>query len=248
MFKRSRVGARMFRRLSAVGMALGVSLSAAALDLEPQVYIEAYNMNADLSKNGGQLFNFQKPLAEIASVAGTSVTLNAWKGVCESTQADKDTYWGCDGSGPSTSYGKVFLDVYTYENQTTAVAQTGSFKGCFGGLLDDDAGYTVEAYVKIFNQDYSQTWYEAFQPGICYDIPYTIDGTATVQFQKGFRISGPNALATYNKNATAYIGATALPGPASANRPADAIPTLPLTALLGLITALGLFAGRRLKT
>ena len=128
------------------------------------------------------------------------------------------------------------------------MAQTGSFKACIGGgTLDSDAAYSVVGFVRIFNADFSEMWFEKVEAGPCFEIPYTIDGTATVQLQKGFTMSGPNALATYDKTTTVYLNATALPASGAGSRDPNAIPVLPLGALLGLVGLLGLFAARRLK-
>ena len=229
-------------------MGLGMSLSASAFDLDANGYIFAYDLNTDLTK-GNYSFEFGNPTSTMATASGTSVVLKPWRDVCDvGTAGDKDTVWGCDGSGPNKNYGKKFLESLVYNTVKTSVAQTGSFKACIGaGTLDSDPAYSVQGYVKIFNEDFSQVWFEKTAAGPCFDIPYTIDGSATVQLQKGFIVSGPNALKGYNKTTTAYIGAASLPAPASANRPANAIPVLPLGALLGLVGLLGLLAARRLK-
>ena len=64
------------------------------------------------------------------------------------------------------------------------MAQAGHYKACKGGG-DLDSAYKVQGFVKAFNADFSQLWYDAYADGPCFSILYTTDGAATVSFQRG---------------------------------------------------------------
>jgi len=240
---------RIGKAALALLMGLGITLPTSAFELDANGFINVFDLNADLTKGAGPAFGFNNPTSTMATVTGTTVVLKPWRDVCDlGTAADKDTYWGCDGSAPNKNYGKKFLETSVYNTSQTNVAQTGSFKACIGGgTLDSDSAYSVVGFVRIFKADFSEMWFEQVATGPCFEIPYTIDGTATVQLQKGFTMSGPNALSTYDKTTTVYLNATALPASGAGSRDPNAIPVLPLGALLGLVGLLGLFAARRLK-
>ena len=249
MRNQKRSFARKFIAPLAAAFVASFSIAGLAVEIDGG-YSNVFVLNNDLTK-GGFKFGFGwDPANAGAGVTqtGTTLTLKPQTITCNGGAADKDTEWGCDGSGPNANYGKNWQDLLFYDNVLTNAAQAGNFKACIGGG-DLDSTYKVQGFVKVFNADFSQLWYEAYADGPCFSIPYTIDGAATVNFQRGVILGGPNGLSgkDYGEQYV-YLGATALPASGGANRDPNAIPVLPLGGLLSLIAIVGLLAARRLRT
>jgi hypothetical protein len=220
------------------------------VDVTAGGYSFVFAVNNDLTK-GNAKYDFgwdPKGAGAGATQNGTTVTLKPQTITCDGNAADKDTEWGCDGSGPNKDYGKNWQDILFFQTDEKSNAETSTFKGCIGGGKLDST-YTVKGFVKVLKQDFTQTYFYEAKEGPCFSIDYTIVGDATVQLQRGVILEGPNGLSgkDYGEQYV-YLGATALPAVASANRDADAIPVLPLGGVLGLIAILGLLGSRRLKS
>jgi len=219
------------------------------VDVTQGGYTFVFSVNNDVTR-GNAKYDFgwdPKNAGSGATQTGTTVTLMPQTITCDGNAADKDTEWGCDGSGPNKNYGKNWQEILYFQTDRKTAAETSTFKGCIGGG-NLDAAYTVKGFVKVLRDDFQQTFFNEAQEG-CFSIDYTIVGDAPVQLQRGVILDGPNGLSgkDYGKQYV-YLGATSLPAVASANRDADAIPVLPLGGLLGLIAILGLLGSRRLKS
>ena len=213
-------------------------------------YSVVFGLNADGSA-GAQQFDFGwDPANPQFSQNGTTLTIKPQTTTCEGNAADKDTVWGCDGSGPVAGYGKLFQDLsffQTNEKGSVPEAET-NFEGCIdaSGL---DSGYTVEGFVKVLSQNFADTYYTQSGTG-CFSIPYTIVGDAIVQLQRGIIIKGPNGLAGADYgSATVYLGATSLPSSGSAGNTADpnAVPSVPAYGLVLLALLAGWIGQRQLR-
>ena len=226
-------------------------------------YSIVFSLNADGSP-GDKLFEFGwNPADPQFSQSGTTLTIKPQTTTCDGDADDKDSVWGCDGSGPVDGYGKLYQQLLFFDtDEKGSVAEPETF---FEACIDDsslDPGYMVEGFVKVLSQDFSATFYEAYSsnpefqtgPG-CFAIPYTIVGDAIVQLQRGIIINGPNGLSGVDYgSSTAYLGATELPGggggsggsnPGSGNP--NAIPTLPTVGLMMLAVMAGLMGRRQIR-
>ena len=215
-------------------------------------YSVVFALNGD-GTAGAYQFDFGwNPADPQFSQNGTTLTIRPQTTTCEGSAPDKDSVWGCDGSGPVAGYGKLFQELLFYETlEKGSVAEPETnFEGCIdsSGL---DAGYTVEGFVKVLSQNFADTYY--FETGTgCFSIPYTIVGDAIVQLQRGIIIKGPNGLAGADYgSSTVYLGATSLPGsgggPVVTPGDPNAVPTLPTYGLMVLAVLAGWLGQRQLR-
>lgn len=237
--------------LSAGFLAACLSVASSATNLSGG-YSNVFALNNDFSK-GAYQFGFGWDPANAGSgitQAGNTVYLTAQNITCNGNANDKDTVWGCDGSGPIAGYGKLIQDLLFFNEVTYANGDdpaSGVWQGCFGAN-DLAEGYSRQAFVKVLqNGGNYDTYYEEYDgSGACYSIPWSIAGDADVILQRGVMISGPNGLADADYgSATVYLNTNAVPGAPEPGDP-NAIPVLPLGGLLGMIALLGMFGIRRL--
>ena len=99
---------------------------------------------------------------------------------CDGNAGDKNTEWGCDGSGPNANYGKNWQDLLFYDNVLTNAAQAGNFKACIGGG-DLDSTYKVQGFVKVFNADFRNFGMKRTLTGLVFlsPIPSTVQPPLT---------------------------------------------------------------------
>ena len=240
---------RFFAPLAVAAMAASFSVAGIAQVVIDGAFSNAFVLQNDLTKGAYQFGFGWDPTNAGAGITqtGTTLTLKPQTVTCDGNAGDKDTFWGCDGSGANKDYGKVWQDILYYDNNLTNAAQTGKFTACIGGG-DLDTTYSVQGFVKVFSADFGALFYEAYADGPCFAIPYTIVGDATVNLQRGVILGGPNGLSAKDYGEQyVYLGATALPAAGGGNMDPNSIPVLPLGGLLGLIGIIGLFAARRLK-
>lgn len=230
-------------------------------------YSIVFSLNPDGSPGGYQFDFGWNPADPQFSQNGTTLSIKPQTTTCDGDAADKDSVWGCDGSGPVAGYGKLYQQLLFFDtDEKGSVFEAETF---FEACIDDsglDAGYSVEGFVKVLSQDFSATFYEAYSsnpdyqtaPG-CFAIPYTIVGDAIVQLQRGIIINGPNGLSGVDYGtAMGYLGATELPGGGGANPGSgggsnpgssnpNAVPTLPTLGLMLLAVMAGLMGRRQLR-
>ena len=220
-------------------------------------YSEVFAVNADATAGAredwggpaGYSFDISVDYSGV-SQSGQTVVLYPQAVTCNSDANDKDTYWGCDGSGPADGYGGKFENRLVYEDSDLASVSTGVWQGCFASGGDLDEAYTVEAFVKILKADYSETWYFETDDSQCWSIPWTSEDTVAKKLQMGFILSGPNGLAGVDYGSqTAYIGLTSLPsdGPLVPSGKPNAVPVLPAGGVLGLVALMGYLVRRKLR-
>jgi len=243
------IARQFFAPLAAAAVAASFSMAGIAQVVIDAGFSNAFVLKDDLTK-GAYQFGFGWDPANTGAgltQTGTTLTLKPQTITCDGNAADKDTFWGCDGSGTNKDYGKVWQDILFYDNALTGTAQAGNYRACIGGG-DLDTTYSVQGFVKVFSEDFGALFYEAYADGPCFSIPYTIVGDATVNLQRGVILGGPNGLSAKDYGEQyVYLGATALPAAGAGNKDPNSIPVLPLGGLLGLIGIIGLFAARRLK-
>ena len=210
------------------------------------IYVNHFNINSDGTAggyNGGFSKNGQPMSYAPADQVGARVRLAPNTSICDeqTTQAGID-YW-C---------GNQYVQVLTFANDpipASGGATSGTFKGCFG-VNDMAAGYQLKAFLKIFNSDYTQTWYskEESGPG-CWDIPYSTDGSADAVLQRGFIVEGRSVSGTVGATlgeAYAFIGVDSPPGNIKDLSNTAPIPAMPMYLIALMAGLLGLFGYRKM--
>lgn len=238
--------ARTIFRLLGLVVALIISQGVSAQTLT-DIYVNHFNINADGtagSYNGGFSKNGSPMSYAPADQVGSRVRLAPNTAICDeqTTQAGID-YW-C---------GNQYVQVLTFANDPIPAAggaTSGTFKGCFG-VNDMASGYQLKAFLKIFNSDYTQTWYskEESGPG-CWDIPYTTDGSADAVLQRGFIVEGRSVSSAVGADlgeAYAFIGVDSPPGNIKDLSNTAPIPAMPLYLLALMASLLGLAGYRKLS-
>ena len=188
-------------------------------------------------------------LAQLSQSA-SRVTLKANTNLCAdnlgNTAADID-YWcyrpGLAGAGNTGHW--LVANTFDHTNVPVGPATTIEFSGCIvSNTLTD---HTVEAFVKVFNSDYSQLWYSETDGAGSFDLPATIAGDAEANVQVGFAMSGPTVhpddIDDYG-SVVVQLGEACAAPPTVAHDP-NAIPVLPIGGLLGLIGLVGWLGARR---
>lgn len=214
-------------------------------------YSLVYELNADATAGAAVGWvGYSFDLVENAGVSqtGQTVVLYPQSVTCNSDAADKDTYWGCDGSGPADGYGGKFESRLVYENELHSRIETDVWQGCFAANSDLDEAYSVTAFVKVLSPDFTQTWFYEEDDSQCWSIDYVLEDAAEKNVQLGFIISGPNGLAGVDYGSqTAYIGLTSLPTDEVPNGQPNAVPVLPAGGVLGLIALMSYLVRRKLR-
>ena len=129
MRNQKRSFARKFIAPLAAAFVASFSIAGFAVEIDGG-YSNVFVLNNDLTK-GGFKFGFGwDPANAGAGVTqtGTTLTLKPQTITCDGNAGDKNTEWGCDGSGPNANYGKNWQDLLFYDNVLTNAAQAGNSK------------------------------------------------------------------------------------------------------------------------
>lgn len=182
----------------------------------------------------------------VALVSGSNVTLAPNFSLYE--ENPDDGFWRDNGgAGPG---GNKWVEMSVFGTETIAASgseSTQTFTGCANSNTLASP-YTSIAFIRVFSEDFSQLFGEVTAgTGGTFDLSIPLAGDVTVQVQKGFQTSGPNAnpadaaaLGTVNITIGAPCAASGPGGGAVATK----IPVLPIWAMALLVGVLGLVGAR----
>lgn len=181
---------------------------------------------------------------------GDTITLRPNTNLCSdnlgNAPADID-YWcyrpGQAGAGFTGHW--LVASSFDHTNIPVGPATTVEFSGCIvSNTLTD---HTFTAFVKVFNADYSQLWYEDYDGTNSFSLPATIAGDAEVNVQVGFTMEGPTVhpddINDYG-SVEVELGDACVQAPTGRLGP-NAVPALPIGGLLALVGLVGWLGLRR---
>jgi hypothetical protein len=242
-----------FLRSTGIALAfLGLSSVAAATTIDAG-YWNPYFYGANPPSKGAAIdwspngFVPDEPALAQFSQSGSRIVLKPNVSFCQNAlgqaQGDID-YWCYTAATPDK--GKWLKTAsFDHTNVPVGPASTVDFQGCI--VSNTLTEHTFTAFVKVFNSDYSQLWYEEYDGSGTFSLPATLAGDAEVNVQVGFEMEGP----TVSPNDIDDFGSVVVDmgGPcAAAPTPEfdpNAIPALPFGGLLGLIGLVGWLGLRR---
>ena len=242
----------MFNKLAATLGAFVVSSVATATTIDSG-YWNPYFYGANPPSQGAAIdwspngFVPDEPALAQFTQSGNRIVLKPNVSFCQNAlgqaQADID-YWCYTAATPDK--GKWLKTAsFDHTNVPVGPASTIDFTGCV--VSNTLTQHSFTAFVKVFNSDYSQLWYEEYDGSGTFQLPATLAGDAIANVQVGFEMSGPTVspadIDDYGSVVVDMGAACAAPPVGDADP--NAIPALPLGGLFGLIGLVAWLGVRR---